>query len=165
MVVFALLGAIMFVSKLLFEFIPNIHMLGMLTMVYTLVYRKKGIIPVAIFVLLEGVYAGFNVWWVPYIYLWPLLWLVTLLLPKHMPNKIAVPVYMAVCSLQGLCYGTLYAPFQALVFHYSFKTTLAWIAAGFPWDCVHALGNLGMGLLIVPLVKLLKRLDGQPYHD
>ena len=159
MVLFAFFGALMFTSKQLLEFLPNVHMLGMFTMLFAIVYRKKGIIPVIVFILLEGAYTGFGVWWIPYWYLWPLLWAVALLLPRKMPAKIAVPVYMVVCALHGLCYGTLYAPFQAIAFGLSFKGTLAWIAADFPWDCVHAAGNFCMGALIYPLSRLLIKLE------
>ena len=159
MVLFAFFGALMFTSKQILEFLPNVHMLGMFTMLFAIVYRKKGIIPVIVFILLEGAYTGFGIWWIPYWYLWPLLWAVTLLLPRKMPPKIAVPVYMVVCALHGLCYGTLYAPFQAIAFGLSFKGTLAWIAAGFPWDCVHAAGNFCMGALIYPLSRLLIKLE------
>lgn len=161
MVVFSLLGAIMFISKQLLEFLPNIHMLGMLTMLYTLVYRKKALIPICVFVLLEGVLAGFSMWWIPYLYIWTVLWGVTMLLPKNMPTKVAAPVYMIVCALHGLCYGTLYAPFQALYMGLSFKATIAWIIAGLPWDGIHALGNLAFATMIVPLKKLLTKLNEQ----
>lgn len=161
MVVFSLLGAIMFISKQLLEFLPNIHMLGMLTMVYTIVYRKKALVPIYVFVLLEGVIAGFAMWWIPYLYIWTVLWGVTMLLPKSMPLKIATPVYMTVCALHGLCYGTLYAPFQALYFGLSLKAAIAWIVAGLPWDAVHALGNLALGTLIVPFSRLISKLDRQ----
>lgn len=159
MIVFSLLGAIMFISKQLLEFLPNIHMLGMLTMVYTLVYRKKALIPIYVFVLLEGVLAGFAMWWIPYLYLWTVLWGITMLLPKNMPDKVAVPVYAAVCALHGLIYGTLYAPFQALWMGFTFKSTIAWIIAGLPWDGVHALGNLAFGTMIVPFTKLFRKLE------
>ena len=39
-VVFAMLGTILFLSKLIMEWAPNIHICGTLIMVYTLVYRK-----------------------------------------------------------------------------------------------------------------------------
>lgn len=159
MVIFALLGAIMFISKQILEFLPNIHMLGMLTMVYTLVYRQKALIPIYVFVMLEGIIAGFSMWWIPYLYIWTILWGVTMLLPKKMGDKIAIPVYMAVCALHGLTYGTLYSPFQAIWMKFSFKTTLAWIVAGLPWDAVHAFGNLVFGTMILPLTKLLRKLD------
>lgn len=159
MVIFALLGTIMFLSKILMEFLPNIHMLGMLTMLYTVVYRRKALIPLYVFVLLEGVFAGFSIWWIPYLYIWTVLWGITMLLPKNMPPKVAVVVYMIVCGLHGLCYGTLYAPFQAIAFGYNLKGTLAWIVAGLPWDAIHMVGNIILGSLIVPLSKLLIKLD------
>ena len=157
-----MLGALMYVSKWITEPLPNIHLLGMFTMVYTLVWRKLALIPIYVFVFLAGlIHAGFSLWWVPYLYIWAVLWGVTMLLPRSLPVKWQVPLYMAVCALHGLCYGTLYAPFQMLAFGYSFKQTLAWIAAGFPWDVTHALGNLAAGTLIVPLVTLLRRLEAQ----
>ena len=79
-----------------------------------------------------------------------------MLLPKNMPMWLQPIVYAVVSSLHGFLFGTLYAPAQALLFGLSFKAMLAWIAAGFPWDCIHGVGNLVLGLLIVPLIKLLR---------
>ena len=155
-----MLGAIMFCSKIIMEFLPNIHLLGMLTMTYTLVFRKKALIPIYIYVLINGFYAGFNMWWVPYLYLWTILWAVTMTLPKNMPKKIALFVYPAVCCLHGFLFGTLYAPAQALMMGLSFKGMLAWIVAGLPWDAIQGAGNLLAGLLILPLTELLKKLTG-----
>lgn len=149
----------MFLSKILLEWAPNIHLLGMLTMTYTVVYRKKALIPIYIYVFLNGLYSGFSAWWLPYLYIWTVLWGVTMLLPKQMNGKTASVVYPIVCGLHGLAFGTLYAPVQALLFGFSFQTTLAWIAAGLPWDAIHGAGNLITGLLIVPLAKLLRKLN------
>lgn len=159
--VFALLGSFMFISKLLMEGLPNVHLLGMLTISYTLVYRKKALIPIYVYVLLNGLYAGFNMWWVPYLYIWTVLWAITMLLPKKMPKKVSAVVYPLLCSLHGLAFGTLYAPAQALMFGLSFENTIRWIVAGLPWDAVHAAGNLATGLLILPTVAVLKRLEKQ----
>ena len=154
-----MLGTMLFCGDILMEWAPNIHFVGMLTMTYTLVYRGKALIPIYIYVFLNGVYAGFGLWWIPYLYLWAILWGGTMLLPRNMPRRVAIPVYMGVCALHGLCFGTLYAPFQAVVFGLDFAKTLAWIAAGLPFDVIHALGNLASGALIVPLVELLRRLE------
>ena len=77
MVIFAMLGTLMFCSKIAMEALPNVHLLGMLTMVYTIVYRYRALIPVYIYVLLNGAFAGFNLWWVPYLYIWTILWGIT----------------------------------------------------------------------------------------
>ena len=156
--VFAMLGAVMFCSKILMEALPNIHLLGMLTMTYTIAFRRKALIPIYICVFLNGVFAGFSLWWIPYLYIWTLLWGITMLLPRNMPEKIKKIVYPLVCALYGLSFGTLYAPAQALMFGFDLNQTLAWIAAGFPFDLIHAAGNLVAGFLIIPLSDLLVKL-------
>lgn len=153
--VFSMLGAVMYCSKLLMEALPNIHLVGVLTMALTLVYRKKALYPIYIFVLLSGLLSGFSVWWVPYLYIWTVLWGVTMLLPKSLPKKTAPFIYMTVCGLHGLFYGVLYAPAQALFFGLDFKGMLTWIAAGFSFDLLHAAGNFLGALLVMPVAKLI----------
>ena len=166
MVVFAVLGTLMFCSKILMEILPNIHLLGMFTMTFTLAFRKKALIPLYVYVMINGLYAGFSLWWIPYLYVWAILWGVTMLLPKRMPKKIACIVYPIVCALHGFAFGTLYAPAQALMFGFDFKQTIAWIVAGLPWDAIHGVGNLCAGVLIVPLSELLKELMAKhSLHD
>ncbi len=156
---FAVLGTLMFCSKVLMEVLPNIHLLGMFTMVFTLVFRKKALIPIYLYVLLNGLFAGFTSWWLPYLYIWTVLWGITMLLPRRMSKGIAYVVYPLLCGLHGLAFGTLYAPVQALLFGMDFQQTLAWIAAGLPWDVLHGVGNFCAGMLIVPLSELLKKLE------
>lgn len=148
----------MFVSKIIMEFLPNIHLLGMLTMVYTLAFRTKALIPIYLYVLVNGLFAGFAPWWIPYLYVWAVLWGVTMLLPKRMPNWLACVVYPLVCGLHGLAFGVLYAPTQAFVFGLNWDMTVAWVVAGFPFDVIHAAGNVLAGLLIVPLTLLIQKL-------
>ena len=162
LIVFAMLGAVMFVSKIVLEVLPNIHLLGMFTMTFTIVYRKRALIPIYVYVMINGLYAGFALWWIPYLYLWAILWGITMLLPKHLPDKYAVPLYAGVCSLFGMAFGTLYAPAQALMFGLDFRGMIAWIVAGLTFDAVHAAGNLAAGLLIVPLAKALRKFHKSP---
>ena len=158
MAVFAMLAAVMFCSKILMEGLPNIHLLGMLTIAYTLVFRYKALIPIYLYVMMNGVFAGFSMWWIPYLYIWAILWAATMLLPRRMPRWAACVVCPAVCFLHGVLFGALYAPVQALMFGLSLKQALAWIVAGLPFDALHGLGNLLAGLLIVPMAELLTKL-------
>ena len=158
MCVFAMLGALMFASKIIMEVLPNIHILGMLTMVYTIAFRKKALIPLYVYIMLNGIFAGFATWWIPYLYIWTVLWGITMLLPKKMPRAVAMIVYPIVCCLHGLFFGVLYAPAQALLFGLDWEGMLAWIATGFVFDVTHAIGNFGAGLLILPMAQLLIRL-------
>jgi energy-coupling factor transport system substrate-specific component len=164
MVVFAMLATLMFCSKLVMEALPNIHLLGMLTMTATIVFRKKALIPIYLYVLLNGLYAGFSMWWMPYLYIWTILWGITMLLPRRMPKGVASVVYPLLCGLHGFAFGTLYAPAHALMLGFSWEQTLAWIAAGLPFDLLHGFGNLCVGLLILPLSELLKRLMSRRYR-
>ena len=75
-----------------------------------------------------------------------------------MPKKLAYVIYPAVCCLHGALFGVLYAPAQALMFGLNFEQMLAWIAAGLPFDLLHAIGDLLAGLLIVPFSELLSKL-------
>ncbi len=159
MTVFAMFSAMMFISKIVMEFLPNIHLIGMFVVLLTVVYRKKALVPIYVFVLITGVYGGFSMWWIPYLYVWTVLWGVTVLLPKNLSKTAQMIVYPLVCALHGLLYGVLYAPAQALMFSFSFEQTIAWVVAGFPFDIVHCIGNFIAGLLIYPLSILLKKLN------
>ena len=154
--VFAMLGAVMYASKVIMELAPNIHLLGVFTVAYTVVYRKKALYPIYTYVLLNGIFSGFAAWWIPYLYLWTVLWGAVMLLPKNMPKKIQPIVYMGVCAAHGFLFGTLYAPAQALLFGMSFQGMIAWIIAGLPWDFIHGVSNFFCGLLIMPLISILR---------
>lgn len=155
--VFSMLGAMMYASKELMAILPNIHLIGTFIVAMTVVYRKKALYPLYIFIFVTGLLSGFATWWIPYLYIWAVLWGVVMLLPKNMPKKIKPVVYSLVCGLHGLLYGVLYAPAQALLFGLDFKGMLTWIAAGFPFDVTHGISNFICGLLICPLIAILKK--------
>ena len=158
-VLFGMLGGLMFALKLAMEPFPNIHLVGILIVAITVVYRMKALYPLYLFVFIFGLYYGFSLWWIPYLYIWTVLWGVVMLLPKKMPPKVAPIVYIAVCGLHGFLYGILYAPSQALLMGFNFEQTLAWIAAGFPFDITHGISNVLCGVLIMPIIKVLKLAD------
>ena len=159
MAVFAMLGALMYASKMIMEVAPNVHLLGVYTIAFTVVYRKKALYPIYTYVLLNGIFCGFATWWIPYLYLWAVLWGATMLLPKRIPEKLRPLVYMLLCAAHGFLFGTLYAPAQALLYGLSFQKMVAWIISGLPWDFVHGVSNFFCGILIVPIVKMLTFLE------
>lgn len=154
--VFGMLGGVMYASKLIMELIPNVHLLGVLTIAYTVVYRKKALYPIYTYVILNGIFSGFAAWWVPYLYLWTLLWGAVMLLPRSIPKRAQPVVYMMLCAAHGFLFGTMYAPAQAILFGLSFKGMIAWIIAGLPWDFIHGISNFFCGILIVPIITVLK---------
>ena len=56
--VFGMLGALMYASKILMEMAPNIHLLGVFIVSFTVVYRKKALYPIYIYVILCGIFGG-----------------------------------------------------------------------------------------------------------
>ena len=149
----------MYASKMIMEGAPNVHLLGVFTIAFTVVYRKKALYPIYTYVLLNGIFCGFATWWIPYLYLWAVLWGATMLLPKRIPEKLRPLVYMLLCAAHGFLFGTLYAPAQALLYGLSFQKMIAWIISGLPWDFVHGVSNFFCGILIVPIIKILTFLE------
>ena len=149
----------MYASKMIMEVAPNVHLLGVFTIAFTVVYRKKALYPIYTYVLLNGIFCGFATWWIPYLYLWTVLWGATMLLPKRIPEKLRPLVYMLLCAAHGFLFGILYAPAQALLYGLSFQKMVAWIISGLPWDFVHGVSNFFCGILIVPIIKILTFLE------
>ena len=159
-VVFGMLGAIMYASKIIMEMLPNVHLLGVFVVAFTVVYRKKALYPIYTYVFLNGILSGFSAWWIPYLYLWTVLWGAVMLLPGNMPKKIQPIVYMTVCAAHGFLFGTLYAPAQAILHGLSFKGMIAWIIAGLPFDCIHGISNFFCGILSMPIIMVLRHAEG-----
>lgn len=160
--IFGMLGALMYASKILMDAFPNIHLIGTLITAITIVYRKKALYPIYVFVFLTGFLHGFANWWLPYLYIWTVLWGMVMLIPRRFTEgktkgaKLRPVAYMCVCAAHGFLYGVLYAPMQALLFGLSFEGMVAWIVAGLPFDITHGISNFCCGLLIVPIVTALK---------
>lgn len=160
--VFAMLGTVMYMGDILMEWAPNIHFVGVLTVAFTMVYRAKALVPLYIYVFLNGLYAGFSMWWMPYLYIWIILWGMTMLIPRGLHVVFTTVLCSAVCALHGFVFGILYAPAQAIMFGLDFKSTAAWIISGLPFDLLHGIGDLAASVIIIPLVTLLCRLEHIP---
>ena len=154
--IFGMLGSVMYASKIIMELFPNIHLIGVFTVAFTIVYRKKALYPIYTYVILNGIFSGFAAWWIPYLYVWAVLWGAVMLLPQRIPKKVRPLVYMAVCAAHGFLFGTLYAPAQAILYGLSFPKMIAWIVAGLPFDCIHGISNFFCGILILPIVFALR---------
>ena len=64
LVTMGLLAAILLVGQLGMSFLPNIEPVSALIILYTLVYKKRVFPIIYVFILLEGIIFGFNIWWV-----------------------------------------------------------------------------------------------------
>ncbi len=158
-----MLGTLMFLGDLLMELFPNMHFVGVLCVTYAVVFRFKALIPIYIYVLMNGLYAGFSLWWLPYTYIWLPLWGVAMLIPRRLNAKVKCVIYPIITAVHGFLFGILYAPAQALMFGLDFNGLLAWIVSGLYFDIIHGVSNFFMGFLVFPLSELMKKLQkGHP---
>ena len=151
-------GTLMFCSKQIMAFLPNIHLIGMFVILVTVTFRVKALVSIYVFVFLEGLLGGFSLWWMPYLYVWTVLWALAMLIPKKAPHWLKAAIYPTLCGLHGLAFGIIYAPMQAILFGLDFNGMIAWIIAGFPFDIIHGISNFLVGLFILPLSLILSKM-------
>lgn len=156
----SLFGALMVAGDLALEALPNVHLVGVFITVATVLFRAQALWSVYLYVLLIGLIQGFGLWWIPYLYVWALLWGTVMLVPRRLKTSVRHALYVLICFLHGLLFGVLYAPAQALLFGFTFQQTLAWIASGLMFDLAHAVGNFfGSLVLVPPLIALCEKLN------
>ena len=64
------------IAKITMAALPNIELTSFLVIVYTLYFGKRTLFVIPAFILLEGAMYGFGLWWIMYLYAWPLLALI-----------------------------------------------------------------------------------------
>jgi energy-coupling factor transport system substrate-specific component len=157
--IFAMLGALMMVCDLIMNLLPNVHLGGVLIVVFTVVYRWKALYPIYVYVFLIGLFEGATLW-ATYCYVWAILWFMVMLLPRKMPPWLASVVYSIVCALHGFAFGFLWIPSQMVLMSFTFEQALIWWKFGFfTADIPHGIGNRVGSTFILPLVTLIRRLD------
>jgi len=152
-VILGLMTAILLVAQVGMSFLPNIELVSLLIIVYTLVFRKKVLFIIYTFVLLEGLIYGFGTWWISYLYVWTVLAGVTWLL-RDMESPLG---WAIVNAAFGLLFGALTAIVNLFISGIGGMVSY-WIA-GIPFDLLHCAGNFATALVLFnPLTLLLRRL-------
>ena len=164
MILFTMLGALLFVSDIVFELIPNVHGVALLICVITLVYRFKALISIFVYVGINAVLSfilasGMTFWWIPYLYIFPILSLLVMLIPKKLSIKTKTVICMVISGLHGLLFGLMYLPFQVIMYNLNFEMALAWLGTGLVFDVIHMVSNIAMCTLVCPLYKTLVKLE------
>ena len=159
----AMMGALIFAVKFALAGIPNIQLNAPLMILTTLFFGWKALCTVAIYVLLEGLVFGFHVYWVSYVFIWPLLVVMVMFLRRFelfQGEKAALPWAVA-AAFWGLLFGPLmYIPYFCIMG--GWKGYFAMWIAGIPFDLTHAAGNFVFTLVLYwPLHKLLTTLTNK----
>lgn len=141
--------------------IPNVELTTFWIIMFTLYFKKRVFFVIPVFIAIEGAVFGFGLWWIMYLYVWPLLALVTLALSKKMDAIVAA----AVSCFFGLSFGLLCAIpylFLGTDTKSGFETAFTWWIAGIPWDIAHGIANLVIMLVLYrPVTSVMKRISKQ----
>jgi energy-coupling factor transport system substrate-specific component len=162
----ALIGvmvAVIEVCKVVMMGIPNVELTTFWIILFALYFGAKVIYVVPVFILIEGLLFGFGLWWVMFLYVWPLLAIITLVM-KKMDSAFGWGV------LAGL-FGLLYGAFCSIPYFFiglvdggvlgGIRSAFGWWIAGIPFDLIHGGSNfLIMLLLYKPVRAVMEKTKG-----
>jgi hypothetical protein len=149
--VLAVATALLFASQVALAFLPNIEMVSLLVIIYTLVFRRKTLYIIYAFAILQGVMYGFGLWWVTYLYIWTILHIITNVFYKN-----ESPLFWAIVGgAYGLAFGALSA-IPTIVIG-GIGAGVAWWISGMMFDVVHGIGNFVVILILFKPLYLVMR--------
>jgi energy-coupling factor transport system substrate-specific component/cob(I)alamin adenosyltransferase len=145
-VVIAFLSAILTVGKMSLSAIPNVEVVSFLFILYTVVFGwRYSLLTAIVFATTEILIWGLGIWTIGYYLIWPLLVLLTSLLPSRWQT---IWGYTILSGLYGLFFGLFFAIYTAPILNVSIW--LYWLN-GLMFDVIHMVGNVAvMILLYVP---------------
>ena len=147
--IMALMVAIIEVSKVALAQVPNVELTSFWIIMFTLYFGPRIFYVIPVFILIEGLMYGFGLWLIMYLYAWPMLAIVVLLLRKMNTAW----DWSFVSGMFGLLFGFLCAiPY---IFTSGFAGAVAWWIAGIPWDLVHGIANFIIMLVLYKPIKLV----------
>lgn len=153
MVLFGILGAMTFAAKYAMSFLPNIEPVSLMVMLFAVVFGRKWVYPVYLYIAMEILFYGISLWNINYLYIWAVLAIAAYFLRgmKH-------PLGWALLSgVFGLMFGALCGVVDVFVGGVSYAIA-KWIS-GIPFDITHCAGNFIIALILfAPLRDLLEKL-------
>ena len=152
---FGMLGALTFGLKVAMSYLPNIEPVSLLVMIFAVVFGRKCLYPIYLYVLMEILLYGIGTWNMNYLYIWAILAFAAWLL-RDMESAWG---WALLSGVFGLCFGLLCAPVDFLLGDLGFVIS-KWIS-GIPFDVAHCAGNFVIALL---LFKPLRRLTEKLYR-
>lgn len=153
--------AVIEVCKVALMGLPNIELTTFWIIMFTLYFGNKVFYMIPVFILIEGAMFGIHLWWIMYLYVWPLLAVVT----RRLRNSDSVWTFSFLSGMFGLLFGF----FCALPYVVIGATEdgilgglyagFTWWVAGIPWDFVHCAGNFVlMFILYRPVRNIMNKL-------
>lgn len=156
----AICAPLLNVTKLALAFLPNIEPVTLLLIIYTLVLGfKKSIIISLLFIAVEPLIWGINIYILQYLLVWPLLVILTQIFKEVIKENFLL--WAIFSGAFGLLFGVL-TSIPLMIFDKTF--TYANIISGLPFDALHLVGNyflmIFLGETIYKKLKELKSIYG-----
>ena len=159
LVLVGMLGALLVAVQYTLSFLPNIELVSVLIIVYTLILHKKTLYIITVFILLEGFLYGFGLWWFNYLYIWFALYGLVMLFHKEQ----SLLLWAVISGGYGISFGALCAiPYFFIglsggTMRNGFQAAFAYWITGIPFDIIHGIANFVIALVLLrPLQKILK---------
>lgn len=156
MVLYAILGAMTFAAKYIMSFLPNIEPVSLMVMLFAVVFGKKWVYPTYLYIALEILFYGINLWNINYLYIWAVL-AVSACCLREMQHPLG---WAMVSGVFGLLFGVLCGIVDVFIGGFPYAVS-KWIS-GIPFDIAHCFGNFFITLVMFnPLRKLLQQQYGK----
>lgn len=153
MVLFGILGAMTFAAKYVMSALPNIEPASLMVMLFAVVFGRKWVYPTYLYVAMEVLFYGINLWNINYLYVWAVL-----AIAAWVMRKAEHPLYWAMLSGGfGLAFGALCGIVDVFIGGFPYAAA-KWVS-GIPFDISHCIGNFVIALILFkPLRSLFERL-------
>ena len=152
-VLIAMMSAILFTVQIVIAGLPNIELVTLLIIIYTLVFKWRTIAIIYVFAVLQGLVYGFGPWWIMYLYIWTILYFIVMVMRKNT----SITVWAVIAGIYGFIFGAL----CSLVYFFmgGLNTVIAFWIAGIKFDIIHGLANFVICFtLFKPLHTILNKL-------
>ena len=152
-VLFGVLASLTFGLKVAMSALPNIEPVSLMIMLFAVTFGWKALYPMYLYVAMEILFYGFNLWNINYLYIWAIL-----LVAARLLHKAEGPLFWAILSgAFGLLFGALCGIVDIFVGGFGYAAA-KWVT-GIPFDIAHCAGNFVIALLLFcPLRTLFQKL-------
>ncbi len=152
----AIASSVLIVAQLAFAFLPNVELVTLLIVLYTIHMRFKAVYVIYVFVFIEGLIFGFSIWWIAYLYVWLVLFIFSYIF-RSVDSPI---VWSFICAIFGISFGALTSlPYLVTGGVYAM---FAYISSGVIFDLIHCVSNFIIAfILFKPLNNLYNKISNR----
>lgn len=160
----AMLTSLCYVSRLLFQFLPNVQPVTVILIILTLTLGVfDALIVATLSILISNINLGMGIWTLAQIISFALIVMITGILIKPFFKKMPFFIMVLYAIFTGFAYGFLISLVQAPFF--SIQNFWVYYFSGLSFDTLHALGNGGFYIILAPILFPLLNKSIEKYYS